>query len=84
MNNTVEYVTWTTKDGREIRVTEMTDAHLLNSIRMLERKAERDYEHQDIGHTLDIQEVCVMDYEFFLHTKYPALVCEAQKRGIKL
>lgn len=30
--------TWKTKDGRVVRVCDMTDSHLLNTIRFLERQ----------------------------------------------
>jgi hypothetical protein len=33
-----EMLTWQTKDGREIRVRDMTDSHLLNTIHMIRRK----------------------------------------------
>ena len=34
---------WTTKNGAKIRVRDMTDVHLANTIRMIERKAEEGF-----------------------------------------
>lgn len=31
---------WTTKDGTQVRISKMTDGHLINTIRYLRRKAE--------------------------------------------
>ena len=32
--------TWKTKDGRILKISEMTDKHLINTIKMIEEKAE--------------------------------------------
>jgi len=33
--------TWVTKEGQEVKVADMGDSHLINTVRMLRRKADR-------------------------------------------
>lgn len=75
---------WTTKDGRDIPIEEMTDAHLLNTIRFVRRRAKEgiwvvkwwDVETGDSD----------VDYESgkraLRRMKYKALKAEAKRRGI--
>ena len=36
--------TWTTRDGKKMRVDAMSDSHLLNAIKCMERNAKRYYD----------------------------------------
>jgi hypothetical protein len=48
--------TWTTRDGRELLISEMSTQHLANTIAMLERNAERRV--RAICRIMCLEEVC--------------------------
>lgn len=54
--------TWVTRDGREISIREMTDEHLVNTLRMLRRNAP----------------VVRLRYEFALIRRLESLLCGLQ------
>ena len=47
---------WKTKDGSQIRICDMTDTHLRNTIRMLEHKTKLEYQRR----ILELTEVLMM------------------------
>lgn len=73
---------WTTKDGRDIPIEEMTDAHLLNTIRFVRRRAE-----EGVKVVTWWDEDCLdVDVEYggraLQLMQYKALKAEAKRRGI--
>lgn len=60
---------WTTRDGQEVRVCDMSDSHLLNTIRWLDMDeavamfSGECYEHSDIHYEME---------------------CEAKERGLEI
>jgi hypothetical protein len=81
------YVTWKQRNGTLIRVKDMDDLHLFNTIKMLERGAAKECERvsEREGRSLDPDEVA-FDHtaEQFLKPIYHAMVKVAEARGIQL
>ncbi len=43
LKHTSDRYTWTIKDGNRILIKSMTDTHLINALRMIERRAKKDF-----------------------------------------
>lgn len=89
---------WVTREGRVIRIKHMTDSHLINTLRFLERKAERIrlatvmglchaemmVQGEMAGYCIDAEIRAAEDAgpEEFLPKVYQHLVREAEKRKL--
>ena len=78
----VAYAVWETKDGRVLRLVDMDDAHLVNTIRMLERKAHDDHAAA-CTHVSDPDDI-VPEEEWMEHPALRVMRDVARSRGIML
>jgi hypothetical protein len=80
--------TWTTKEGKEIPYSELEDSHLLNILKLIERKAEKlDGEIIDGGGLWDVEDIWGVEgteEEWREKFGYSGLKAEAIKRGLTL
>lgn len=94
---------WVTKDGKRVKVRDMTDSHLVNTIRYLRRTTsewKQEYELALYGGlamlsgematycaTQSIEQFEAMSVDEYLEEScptYPAMLREAEKRGLKI
>jgi len=84
------YKTWTTKKGAEIRIIDMTDLHLVNAIKMLQRNWDRRYKkacgnvdsHTTIASASDCNPA--PSYDWFKPLPFDSLVSVAKARGLNI
>lgn len=79
---------WVTRDGQKIPFRNLSDNHLINIIRMLERCWEKQYKHMcnhmDDGRTIASASDCMPApaYDWAKPPQYDTLVLIAQTRGL--
>ena len=84
---------WVTREGQRIKITELSDAHLGNILRMLVRGAEADKskyfttgpeaEMASLDFECGLEELAEMSSEEYVAEEHPELVEEAERRGLK-
>ena len=76
---------WTTADGKTIRIRDMDSGHLLNAIRLLERRAEREIDTCMAMADIECGYADLFDDDVnFKHPIYDDMVAEAKRRGLDL
>lgn len=81
----VQYFSWRTKEGKVLKVTEMSDGHLVNAINHLRRVAEHGYKTgQDVPSYYDHESWAEFPIEFFEPSILHEMVFQARVRGIQV
>ena len=86
----MKYLTWKTIDGTILKVVDMTDEHLCNVIKMLQRKWDASYkyacDHVDDHTTISSASDCspAPDYDWFKPANYDSFILVAKGRGLQL
>ena len=86
------------RDGTKIRICDMSDAHLLNTMKMLQRIAERKYQEELAGAFIFAGQcrgdmasymadqacdaVAEKDWRYYVHELYWNMQEEAERRGL--
>lgn len=90
---------WTTRDGRKVRICDMDDGHLINTIAMLQRAAEAERINNSVyyavcaGPTADMASLAFdqecdaiwgSEWKDWVPEIYDNLVADAERRGLEI